>query len=974
MKSLGRAVTRFSMTHAKLVTWLMAVSTIALVAASVLPNIVPGLDFLPSLSVDSDPENMLSEDEPSRVMHNRIREKFGISDAIFLGIVNEAHPDGVFNVETLRKVDELTSFAKTLDGVTASEVMSVSTVDDMKSEGVGRIRFSWMMEEPPTTQDEAREIGERAMRNPMLNDTLVSKDRKVIAVYIPLTDKKLARDIMVKMQEKATALGEGDDVYHFAGLPIAQVVFGVEMFQQMAVSAPAAMLVIFLLMWFYFRKLVVIAAPMIVAMVAALSTMGLLVVTGNTIHIMSSMIPIFIMPIAVLNSIHIISDFFESYRKIGDTRKTMSHVMDDLHAPMLFTSLTTTAGFGSLVFTPIPPVQVFGFFIAAGVMISWLWTITFLPAFVSLLPERTFRDFGRIASEEAQKGALGAFVNRNTYRYAPAILAGVIGLVGLSAYGIGRININDNPTRWFEDSHPIRKADRVLNEHFGGTYDAYLTLQMPEATYSAEAYAATLARRAADQAQAVNTALLAYEAMLAARNVDDAVDDAEGFLDAVSDDTRAARKQAPAAQVPGWTAALDFLDEQYAVLDEQPENHAAFDTAAFAEELGRASAAHRDAVARGFDTLQKRIAETASTGPTSAAGFRESLRWGATDLAQRPALSFVSQAEQFGEVFKDPVALEWLDRFEQALSGMTGVGKSNSLAGLTKTVYRDLLSGEQRDFRLPDRRSKVAQTLEQYTSSHRKDDLWHFVTPDYRASVLWLQLQSADNQMMEQLIPEVDTWVAANPPPLGLGEPLWSGMTYINVAWQQKMVSGMLNAFGGSFLIVFLMMVFLFRSVLWGILSMIPLTVTVGTSYGALGLIGKDYDMPVAVLSSLSLGLAVDYAIHFIARSRELYKKLGSWDAARAAVFAEPARAISRNVVVVGVGFLPLLLSPLVPYQTVGILIASILILAGGATLIILPAIIAVLQRWLFRTAATADMSSSTPNVPPAERGPAHSV
>ncbi len=62
----------------------------------------------------------------------------------------------------------------------------------------------------------------------------------------------------------------------------------------------------------------------------------------------------------------------------------------------------------------------------------------------------------------------------------------------------------------------------------------------------------------------------------------------------------------------------------------------------------------------------------------------------------------------------------------------------------------------------------------------------------------------------------------------------------------------------------------------------------------------------------------------------------------------EPARAIARNVVVVGVGFLPLLAAPLVPYQTVGIFIAAILLAAGFASLMILPSMITLLEKWLF--------------------------
>jgi predicted RND superfamily exporter protein len=153
----------------------------------------------------------------------------------------------------------------------------------------------------------------------------------------------------------------------------------------------------------------------------------------------------------------------------------------------------------------------------------------------------------------------------------------------------------------------------------------------------------------------------------------------------------------------------------------------------------------------------------------------------------------------------------------------------------------------------------------------------------------------------------------------------------------------------GSFVVVLIMMVALFRSLLMGVLAMIPLTLTVGLIYGIIGLIGKDYDMPVAILSALSLGLAVDYAIHFLARSKEAVAKMGSWQAAVSQVFGEPARAISRNAIVLSAGFLPLLAAPLVPYQTVGIFIAAIILSAGIATLVILPALATLLQKFLFK-------------------------
>ena len=66
-------------------------------------------------------------------------------------------------------------------------------------------------------------------------------------------------------------------------------------------------------------------------------------------------------------------------------------------------------------------------------------------------------------------------------------------------------------------------------------------------------------------------------------------------------------------------------------------------------------------------------------------------------------------------------------------------------------------------------------------------------------------------------------------------------------------------------------------------------------------------------------------------------------------MFEEPARAISKNVIVIAIGFTPLLAAPLVPYQTVGIFLASIMAISGFATMLILPSILAVLEPWFFK-------------------------
>ncbi len=856
----GSKFVQFSLDHPKTVTWAMVLMTLALASLMV------------RVKVDTDPENMLSKDEAVRVFHDAVKREFTLYDVVVLGVVNEKDPDGVFNPATLSRVKELTDeiidFQDPEDPsrrVIGRNLISPSTVDAIEQAGPGQVRFTWLMDTPPKDREAALRIRDLAMDNPLLKGTLVSEDGKALCIYIPISQKDFAYQVRQHLLAKIATFS-GDEKYYITGLPVANDTFGVEMFKQMAISAPLAMLFIFLLMLIFFKNIKLIIAPMILAMVTVLCTMGLLIGTGNTVHIMSSMIPIFLMPIAVVDSIHILSEFFDTYQQFGDRRRTIEHVMGELFMPMLYTSLTSAAGFLSLVTTPIPPVQVFGLFVAVGIMFAWFLTITFVPSYVMFLSEDKLADFGH-----AQKGDAAAshtamsrtlrWLGGFTYSHAKLILVATLVTGGVAAYGISKIVINDNPVKWFKKDHPIRVADTVLNRHFGGTYEAYLVLTAKENTATAADLARALRQEVADTAPATVQADLDAILASAGQNSDPA-----GLLDAVADQVARRVDAAPDELYDAWAEVADAVDR-----------------------------------------LRNR-----------------------------------------GQVFKDPAMLRWLGRLQQAMLASGVVGKTNSVADLVKKVYKELLGGDPAAFRVPDSAAGVAQCLISFQNSHKPDDLFHLVTPDYAKANIWVQMKSGDNRDMEKVVTIVDRFIADNPPPMPLARD-WAGLTYINVVWQNKMVAGMLESFLSSFAVVLVMMIILFRSPSWGLLAMVPLTVTIAFIYGIIGLIGKDYDMPVAVLSSLTLGMSVDFAIHFLERSRMVFKKHGSWQEAAKEMFEEPARAITRNVIVIAVGFTPLLFAPLVPYQTVGIFLSSIMAISGIATMFILPALLTLLQSFVFR-------------------------
>ena len=182
---------------------------------------------------------------------------------------------------------------------------------------------------------------------------------------------------------------------------------------------------------------------------------------------------------------------------------------------------------------------------------------------------------------------------------------------------------------------------------------------------------------------------------------------------------------------------------------------------------------------------------------------------------------------------------------------------------------------------------------------------------------------------------------------------------YINIQCQHQMVSGMRSSLLGSYVAVFLMMVFLFRSLRWGLASMLPLTITIMAIYAFIGYICKPYDMPVAILSSLTLGLSIDFAIHFIQRLRTIHKRTNNFRESFDEIFQGTGRAITRNVLVIAIGFVPMMFSTLVPYITVGSFFLAIMVVSGLVTMLLLPAITKTFHRKLLPIKANSDKTTS---------------
>ncbi len=170
-----------------------------------------------------------------------------------------------------------------------------------------------------------------------------------------------------------------------------------------------------------------------------------------------------------------------------------------------------------------------------------------------------------------------------------------------------------------------------------------------------------------------------------------------------------------------------------------------------------------------------------------------------------------------------------------------------------------------------------------------------------------------------------------------------------------------------AMLLVIMMTSLLLRSFERGVIAVIPIGVTVIVLFGAMGLTGIPLDIATVLTGSVTIGIGIDYAIHFISRYQAEYTHRSDVTDSIDKAIRISGKAIVINMAAVSVGFAMLMFSRLMPLQRFGFLIAVTMLVAAMATLTLLPMVLKKQQEWRITRDKQKEKKhkcSSKPNVP----------
>ncbi len=297
---------------------------------------------------------------------------------------------------------------------------------------------------------------------------------------------------------------------------------------------------------------------------------------------------------------------------------------------------------------------------------------------------------------------------------------------------------------------------------------------------------------------------------------------------------------------------------------------------------------------------------------------------------------------------KDPKLLQRIVKFEEWLKTEAGVkiNKTMSLADMVCEMNQKFHADDPSYYRVPDDPKLTAQLLLLFT--FQGGDLGSMALGDFSAGeVTGMYSSAVGSNEMVQLSKDVQAYLDENFPDVHVE---MVGGTRLAGSMMSKMVksqiSSLLTAMIASGLIVALLM----RSPVAGLISIIPLVLTILITFGIMGFTGTALDMSTLMISSIAIGIGIDYAIHFIERFRKEYRKDRDERRALEATVQTTGRGIAFNAIALTLGFGVLLFSSFKGTSNFGLMIAATMVISALAAFTTIPAIL-VLWKPKFLTA-----------------------
>ena len=292
---------------------------------------------------------------------------------------------------------------------------------------------------------------------------------------------------------------------------------------------------------------------------------------------------------------------------------------------------------------------------------------------------------------------------------------------------------------------------------------------------------------------------------------------------------------------------------------------------------------------------------------------------------------------------KNPNALNDIVALQEFMEKNEKISLSYSIADVVKQMHRTVMDDDPIFETIPESREKVNNLFTMYSMSGDPEDFSSMVDYDYNVGLITALSKIMSTEEIFSYVGRVNTYIHKK-----LKSDLKIHVTGMIVVFRDMVLmiikSSALSIIF-SLIVIGIIAAIFFKRLLWGILAVIPLSSAVILNFGLMGHFNITLNHITAILSSIIIGVGVDFAVHYIAQFRRLSQSVDENKLSR-----EVIDDVGYPIILdagSNMGFGALLFSAFLPIQYIGGLMVFAMVSTSLGTLTILSALTELLKKRL---------------------------
>jgi len=321
--------------------------------------------------------------------------------------------------------------------------------------------------------------------------------------------------------------------------------------------------------------------------------------------------------------------------------------------------------------------------------------------------------------------------------------------------------------------------------------------------------------------------------------------------------------------------------------------------------------------------------------------IRESSEFIDRELTGSMSLLFKSTGDM-----KDPNVLNDMLLIQEKAESFPQSNTSISIADVIKSMHKVVMDDDPNYETIPETRGKVNNLFTMYSMSGNSDDFNSLVDYDYETGLITSLLNSISTNESVEMVTELESFIKKNV--TSKLDIKISGMVVFLRDFVDLVVRSSFISIGLSIIIIFMIAWIFFGSFRWGLLSIIPLSSAIILNFGLMGHFEVHLSHMTALLTSIIIGVGVDFAIHYIAEFRRNSRKGYTIDEVSVKTIEDVGYPILLDVAS-NMGFAALLFSALIPLNYMGGLMVFAMVSTSLGTLTLLATIVEIFKKNLYK-------------------------